>query len=117
MFSFRKKHTKSVDLSWLGTDMHSHLIPGIDDGSPDLETSLKLIRGFVELGYRKIITTPHILWEIYPNTPEKITKGLEELRAAVEREQIPIELHAAAEYFIDDHFAEQLKKKGAPVNY
>lgn len=114
MFSFRKKNTKPVDLSWLGTDMHSHLIPGIDDGSPDMETSLKIIKGFAELGYKKIITTPHILWEIYPNTPEIITKGLEELRAAVAGENIEIDLHAAAEYYMDDHFAEQLRKK-APL--
>ncbi len=111
MFLFKKKNTKSVDLSWLGTDMHSHLIPGIDDGSPDIATSIKIIKGFAELGYKKIITTPHILWEIYPNTPEIITKGLEELRAAVAKENLDIDLHAAAEYYIDDYFAEQLKKK------
>lgn len=114
MFLFRKKNTKSIDLSWLGTDMHSHLIPGIDDGSPDIETSVKIIKGFAELGYKKIITTPHVLWEIYPNTPEIITKGLEEVRAALVKEGVSIELQAAAEYYIDDHFAEELKKK-APL--
>jgi len=112
MFFFKKKTTHpTIDLSWLRTDMHSHLIPGIDDGAKDIETSMELIRGFVQLGYKKIITTPHVLWEIYPNTPEIITRGVEELRARITKENLNIELHAAAEYFIDEHFEEEVKNK------
>ncbi|MGI8597748.1 MAG: tyrosine-protein phosphatase [Chitinophagaceae bacterium] len=112
MFSFFKKKSSSItDLSWLQTDMHSHLIPGIDDGSPDLETSVELIKGFAELGYKKIITTPHILWEIYPNTPEIITDGLIKVQQALAEASIDIELIAAAEYFIDEYFQQQLKDK------
>jgi protein-tyrosine phosphatase len=110
MFFFKKKENSS-DLSWLCADMHSHLIPGIDDGSPDMATSLELIRGFTHLGYKKIITTPHILWEVYPNTAEIITEGANELRAAMTEAGITIELTAAAEYFIDEHFQELLKNK------
>ncbi|HYO22647.1 MAG TPA: CpsB/CapC family capsule biosynthesis tyrosine phosphatase [Flavisolibacter sp.] len=91
--------------------MHSHLIPGIDDGSPDMATSLELIRGLRNLGYKKLVTTPHILWEVYPNTTDTITTGLKSLQKAVETEGIEIELRAAAEYFIDEHFEEQLKNK------
>lgn len=112
MFFFgKKKATPSVDLSWLGADMHSHLIPGIDDGSPDVATSLELIRGLQNYGYKKLITTPHILWEVYPNTAETITNGLAILKTALAAEGIEIELQAAAEYFIDEHFEGQLKKK------
>ncbi|HYH14038.1 MAG TPA: CpsB/CapC family capsule biosynthesis tyrosine phosphatase, partial [Flavisolibacter sp.] len=66
---FWKKKKEPVDLSWLGVDIHSHLIPGIDDGSPDMASSIALIRDMQQLGYRKIITTPHILSGLYPNTP------------------------------------------------
>jgi protein-tyrosine phosphatase len=111
MFLFKKKHTENIDLSWLSTDMHSHLIPGIDDGAKDIATSLELIRGFIKLGYKKLITTPHILWEVYPNTTEIITAGIEELRATVAKEGLDIELHAAAEYYMDDYFEEELKKR------
>ena len=111
LFFGKKKATQSVDLSWLGADMHSHLIPGIDDGSPDMATSLVLIKGLQKLGYRKLITTPHILGEVYPNTTEIITDGLGRLRKAVEEEGIAIELQAAAEYFIDEYFEDLLKKK------
>ncbi|HUC80452.1 MAG TPA: CpsB/CapC family capsule biosynthesis tyrosine phosphatase [Flavisolibacter sp.] len=112
MFFFgKKKVTQSVDLSWIGVDMHSHLIPGIDDGSPDMATSLELIRGLQTLGYKKLITTPHILWEVYPNTTEIIIDGLAALQQAVQAEGLTIELQAAAEYYIDEHFDELLKKK------
>jgi protein-tyrosine phosphatase len=114
MFFSRKKKWDSIDLGWLKADMHSHLIPGIDDGSPDLLTSVAHVRGLVAMGYKKLITTPHILWELYPNTPERISVGIEELRKAVQQEGIEVELHAAAEYFIDDHFDEQLRAK-APL--
>lgn len=92
------------------TDMHSHLIPGVDDGSPDMITSLNLIKGMAELGYTKLITTPHILWDMYKNTREGILQKLDVLRKAVEAENIPVEIHAAAEYFLDDHVEELLKK-------
>ena len=111
MFFFKKKSPKPTDLSWLKTDIHSHLIPDIDDGAPDVATSLALIKDLVSLGYQKIITTPHILWEIYPNTPEIITEGLTELKEAVAAEGIEVELGAAAEYFIDEHFGELLRDK------
>jgi tyrosine-protein phosphatase YwqE len=110
MFFFKKK-TTPADLSWLKADMHSHLLPGIDDGSPDIATSLEFIKGLEALGYKKIITTPHVLWEIYPNTTAIILKKLDEVRKAILGAGIDIEFHAAAEYFIDEHFAEQLKKR------
>ena len=111
MLFFKKKQTLSTDLSWLHADMHSHLIPGIDDGSPDMATSLELIKGFAELGYKKIITTPHILWEVYPNTAEGINGGADELKKALAETDSTIELIAAAEYFIDEHFQGLLKNK------
>ena len=112
MIFFGKKKTAALpDLGWIYADMHSHLVPGIDDGAPDMATSLELIRGLSALGYRKIITTPHILWEIYPNTPEIINAGMTALKKAVEESQIGVELRAAAEYYMDDHFDQLLKEK------
>jgi protein-tyrosine phosphatase len=90
--------------------MHSHLIPGIDDGSPDMQTSLQLIRGMTELGFTKLITTPHIMWDMYKNTREVILDKLEQLRSAVKTEGLAVEIDAAAEYFLDDYVAGLLKK-------
>lgn len=94
--------------------MHSHLIPGVDDGSPDMAASLELIKGMADLGYSKLITTPHILWDMYKNTRDGILRKLEDLRKAVAAENIPVEIHAAAEYFLDDH-VEQLLKTNEPL--
>ena len=114
MFFSRKKNTETIDLGWIHTDMHSHLVPGIDDGAQDMESSLDMIRGLVSLGYKKIVTTPHILWEMYPNTPDIINSGIENVRRAAADAGIQVELHGAAEYYIDDHFDAQLQAK-APL--
>ena len=110
-FKKRNKDIAKLDYSLLNADMHSHLLPGIDDGSPDLETSIMLIRQMKELGYKKLITTPHVLWDMYKNSNDLILKKLEVVRNKLKEEQIEIELNAAAEYFIDDHLAEMLERK------
>jgi tyrosine-protein phosphatase YwqE len=97
-----------LDLSWMGSDMHSHLIPGIDDGSETLAESLALIRRLEGYGLKKLIITPHVMTEFYRNTPEIIQAGLEELKSAVFKENIPIQLEAAAEYYLDEIFLEKV---------
>lgn len=97
-------------LEKVGVDMHSHLIPGIDDGVKTIEESLESIRILHQLGYTHIITTPHIMQDFYPNTPENIHSGLERVRAAVNEAQIPVTIEAAAEYYLDFAFFEQFDK-------
>jgi tyrosine-protein phosphatase YwqE len=97
--------------SFLGTDMHSHLIPGIDDGSPDLSTSLHLIRQLKELGYHKLITTPHILQDYYPNSKAVILEGYHALKEAIDDAGLSVEILPAAEYFLDNHVMDLLKKE------
>src|SRR5690349_23105332 len=105
MFSIFKKNKRArVDLSGLGADMHSHLLPGIDDGSPDAETSLQLIAALQELGYRKFITTPHILWDVYKNDAGSIGAAHQQLQLALEQNNSNVPVKAAAEYFLDEHF-------------
>jgi protein-tyrosine phosphatase len=109
MWSFFKKKNKVAqepvtDFSFLGCDMHSHLVPGIDDGAATMEDSLALIRGLRALGYRKLITTPHVYGEFYNNTPETILPPFEALKQAVAAEGIDVELEVAAEYFLDLYF-------------
>jgi len=104
-----KKLSQAINLAAIGTDMHSHLIPGIDDGSPTMSHSISLIREMCDLGFSKIITTPHIQGEIYKNTPEIILSGLEDVRNAIKAEGINVKLEAAAEYLLDDRFTEKFK--------
>ncbi|TCZ73140.1 tyrosine-protein phosphatase [Flaviaesturariibacter aridisoli] len=111
MFFWKKRKPAAADLSWLVADMHSHLVPGIDDGAPDVETSLVLIEGLQRLGYRKLYTTPHILSDMYPNTPETIGAGLATLQSALREAGNDVPLSAAAEYFVDAHFAAMVKEQ------
>jgi tyrosine-protein phosphatase YwqE len=110
-FSKSKPKPEKFDYAVLKTDMHSHLLPGIDDGVQDLEASVTLIRGMRELGYQKLITTPHVIWDLFKNTPAIIHEKLYLLQKAVADAGIDIEIQAAAEYFLDEHVEELLKKK------
>lgn len=101
---FKKKPAPSIDFSFLGVDMHSHILPGIDDGAPDLETSMVLIRGLQVMGYSQLIATPHIYKELYPNTIETIQQALAIVQSEVKNQGLNIQVEAAAEYFLDDHF-------------
>lgn len=98
-----------VDLSHLAVDLHSHLIPGIDDGSKNMEESIQLILELKAFGFQKIITTPHIMSDYYRNTPEIINSGLYALKSELKNRNIEIEIEAAAEYYYDEYFLELLK--------
>jgi tyrosine-protein phosphatase YwqE len=93
--------------------MHSHLIPGIDDGSPDQQTSLQLIAGLMDLGYKKLITTPHVNGDVFRNTPEIIGDGQVDMLHALQQERMTVEFRAAAEYLMDDHFSKTLSTGGS----
>ena len=82
--------------------MHSHLLPGIDDGSPDIDTSVNLKKGLEEAGYTNFIATPHIMWDMYKNNPSSIAGALQQLQTRNGQQNI----RAAAEYFLDEHFDE-----------
>lgn len=114
LFNFFKSKSEpevQVDLSQLGVDLHSHLIPGIDDGAKNMEDSIQLITELKNLGYSKIITTPHIMSDYYRNTPEIILSGLDKVREELNKRNIDIEIEAAAEYYYDEYFLDLIEKK------
>lgn len=116
MFSlFQKKNQPDSDSFFpISTDMHSHILPGIDDGSPDVATSISLIKGLMALGITKSIATPHIISDMYRNTPATIAAAKSELQIALKKEQMDFELHTAAEYMLDSYFFELLNS-GNPL--
>ena len=108
---FPKKEViiEPISLDFLNNDIHSHLIPGIDDGSPDMETTLSLLENFIDLGYKKVITTPHIMSDYYKNTPDIILDGLDKVRKEIQKNNLKIEIEAAAEYNLEPDFEQLLK--------
>ena len=104
MFNFFTKRNKITDISWLGIDMHSHILPGIDDGSPDVSTSLRFVKALAGLGFNHSIATPHIFKELYPNNFATIASAKLALQQAITEAGISFKLESAAEYMVDQDF-------------
>ncbi len=107
---------KSVELdplsfSVLKTDIHSHLIPGIDDGSPDLATTISLVQQMQKLGFSKLITTPHIMSDFYKNTSQIILQGLADVQAELKLRNIYMQIEASAEYYVDYDFEQKIGRE------
>ena len=109
LFKKKEKLLEPADLGSLGVDVHSHFIPGIDDGAKTIEDSLELIAAMQSLGYKKVITTPHVMSDFYRNTPEIILGGLEDVRKALKKHNIDMEIDAAAEYNLDADFIPKIE--------
>jgi len=107
----KKKVLPEVSFESLKADMHSHLIPGIDDGSPNMATSIALIKRLNDLGYEHIITTPHVMSDYYRNSSSTILRGRDGVREELYKKGIDIGFDAAAEYFLDEHFQQLIEKK------
>lgn len=104
MFFFKRKPLYN-DFSAIGIDMHSHLIPGVDDGAQEVSDSLALISGLKELGYRHLFTTPHTLADYHPNTKDTLEHGYSLLYGKL---PTGISLNLSSEYYLDEHFAYQM---------
>jgi protein-tyrosine phosphatase len=96
-------------LAGLGADMHSHVLPGLDDGAETVAHSLDLLRALQCMGFRKLIMTPHIMGDFYKNTPEGIRKSLQLLREAAANAGLgDMALECAAEYYLDEFLGRKL---------
>ncbi|MCS6934209.1 MAG: hypothetical protein NZM35_03535 [Chitinophagales bacterium] len=109
----KDKDTTSLlaDYSMMVADIHSHLIPGIDDGSPDLDTTLQMLRELEAIGLKKIYTSPHVVSDSYNNSTDTILAGCELVQNAILREKINLEFYAIAEYYLDETLTEKIKRK------
>ncbi len=101
--------TSPTDFSVLHADLHSHLLPGLDDGVPDMDEALELIEALRQMGYSLIITTPHVSGERYPNASSIIREAGRATQEAVRKAGIPVTLRAAAEYMLDENFVRLLR--------
>ena len=81
IFDIFKKKDNNTTLFY-DTEVHCHILPGIDDGSPDVATSVELVKQMKELGIRRIITTSHVTESTFENTPETIQEAYNKLRTS-----------------------------------
>lgn len=108
LFGGKKTTSPGVALDHIGIDIHSHIIPGIDDGVQTIEESVAMVSKMEQLGYSHIVATPHVMWDCYRNTPQIIQSGLEDVRQACKAAGLSVKIDAAAEYFLDEHFNDLL---------
>lgn len=108
---FSSKSKSLFPFHLLRKDFHSHLIPGVDDGSPDTATSISLIKGLIDLGFEEFTGTPHVMEDIWKNDTSSIMSGHARLMSALNIEGIGHQVRPAAEYLIDGNFEKLLKEK------
>lgn len=106
----KDKGGAALNFESVGVDMHSHVLPGIDDGAATVENSIELIRAMMDMGIKKIIATPHVMYDYYRNTPETINNALDILKAELANQEINIQIEASAEYFFDEYFISLVEK-------
>ncbi len=85
-------------------DMHSHLLPGVDDGVSDPEQTLECLHQLAEWGIQRVITTPHVSRDWFPNSSDTLRQGQADLQALVDAHDLPIRIEVAAEYMLDEFF-------------
>ena len=105
---FAKSESFNHCIEW---DMHNHVLFGIDDGAKTIEDAVAMCQQFIDLGYKKIICSPHIMSDYYRNSAETIEPVIKALRAELQLRQLPLELDFAAEYYMDDVFMHQVKAR------
>jgi len=108
----RKSGLNETAKSFVTTDVHSHLIPKLDDGSQSMEETIGLIIAYKELGFTKLITTPHVMSDYFQNTPEIILSGLKEVRKELKDKDIEMQIEASAEYYVDEFFLKRIENEG-----
>ncbi len=106
MFNFFRKSKKNVNLFY-NTDVHCHILPGVDHGSQSVEQSLEMLKAEMDMGISRVMCTSHVTAETFENTPESLTAAYNTLCEAVKREGLDIELYASAEYRIDEYWDQQ----------
>lgn len=92
------------NLCFWEVDMHSHLVPGIDDGVQTDDQALICLKQLSEWGIKKVITTPHVSRDTFPNSSAVLRAGQAHLQALAAEHNVPIHIEVAAEYLLDDFF-------------
>lgn len=90
-------------------DIHSHLLPGIDDGATSIKDSVSLVNQMAAIGFKNIITTPHIVTNIWNNTEASIKEKYQETAPLIEKKCKITTFNAAAEYTLDAYFFKKLE--------
>ncbi len=109
LFKSKPQLRQVLDTSYI--DIHSHILPGIDDGAKNNQDSELLLNGMIALGFKKSITTPHTIKNSWDNTKEKITTTTATLCIDFPEQSERLQLACASEYYLDDNFVTQFQNE------
>ncbi|QJD96458.1 capsular biosynthesis protein [Mucilaginibacter robiniae] len=112
MFGWFKKNKEAEPLpnyDFVSVDIHSHVLPGIDDGAATVGDSMLLIERMVAMGIKKVIATPHIMADYFRNNAETIGNALQVLKEHVAPVYSDLIIEAAAEHYFDEHFLDLIE--------
>ena len=96
-------------------DLHSHILPGLDDGSPSLAESLEMARLAVADGTTHMACTPHIMPGVYENRTANIVRAIQGLERALREAAIPLSLYVGADVHVAPDLQEQLSIGNVPT--
>lgn len=91
-------------------DMHSHILPGLDDGVKTIEESVAIVKRMLALGVKRFSFTPHISFPSPMNTPEIIRERLNLLKERLLKEDIHLDADAGAEYKVGEYMLELIER-------
>ena len=104
MLSLFKSKPKLAELIPPGyVDIHSHVLPGIDDGALKMEDTNFLLESMVDFGFSKVITTPHTMKNVWDNTAETIKNAHHLVQKELPELSKKVALNCASEYFLDEN--------------
>lgn len=107
MFNLFRRKPKEPAKLFYSTDVHSHILPGVDHGSQNVEESLEMLRAELDMGITRVMCTSHVTADTFENTPESITAAWETLKEAIAQEKLPVEIFPSAEYRIDEYWSKE----------
>lgn len=106
MFNFFRKKKEDVKLFY-HTDVHCHILPGVDHGAKNIQNGIELLKADMDMGIDRVILTSHVTSETFENTPETLQAAFDTFKAAVDEAGLDIEMHLSAEYRIDDYWQKE----------
>lgn len=92
-------------------DIHSHILPGIDDGAQNMENSKFLLESMIGFGFSKVITTPHTMKNVWDNSSATINNALNLVQTDLPKLSKQVNLQSASEYFLDENLMQLAQKE------
>lgn len=109
MLSLFRSKPEPLTFELLITDMHAHLLPGLDNGAEDMSEAVFMASGLRDLGFSRIYCTPHVSKSLPGNTADKLLAVFEAFRRSLLAAGLSIDVSLAAEYLLDEGFEDLLE--------